>query len=77
MKILTPVAAILVCFALIGCKEEAKTVKWYQEHPSELQRVYNDCKKTGEDSDNCRNAISANHQEQQKNAPIPKYSPVN
>jgi len=58
------------CIAVIsGCKEEAKTTKWYREHPDELKVVYDKCQKTGDASENCKNANEAYWQIQQLNAP--------
>ena len=58
-------------FIISGCKEEAKTTQWYKDHPDELKAVYEKCQKTGDASDNCRNANEAHHQIQQLNAPTP------
>ncbi|EMA2100473.1 EexN family lipoprotein [Escherichia coli] len=52
-----------------GCKEEAKTTKWYREHPDELKVVYAECQKTGSTSENCKHANEAHWQIQQLNAP--------
>lgn len=61
---------IISCItALSGCKEEAKTTKWYREHPDELKIVYEKCQKTGDASENCKNANEAHYQIQQLNAP--------
>ncbi|HBC0022788.1 TPA: EexN family lipoprotein [Enterobacter hormaechei subsp. steigerwaltii] len=58
------------CIAVIsGCKEEAKTTKWYREHPDELKVVYDKCQKTGDASENCKNANEAHWQTEQLNAP--------
>ncbi|EPA2993035.1 EexN family lipoprotein [Salmonella enterica] len=55
--------------SLTGCKEEAKTTKWYHDHPDELKIVYDKCQKTGSASENCKNANEAHWQIQQPNAP--------
>ncbi len=34
------ISTLTLCFSVIGCKEEAKTTKWYKEHPDELKLVY-------------------------------------
>lgn len=57
--------------SLTGCKEEAKTQQWYKAHPDEMNRVWKECKESGDDTQNCRNAIDAHFQVQQANAPIP------
>lgn len=56
-------------FSFLGCKEEAKTTKWYKEHQEELNVVYERCKKTGDASENCKNANEAHYQLEQLNAP--------
>lgn len=33
------ISTLTLCFSVIGCKEEAKTTKWYKEHPDELRKV--------------------------------------
>ena len=64
----------LVGFALVsGCSEEVKTPEWYVDHPKELAPVYKGCKASGNDTPNCLNAIAAQFQIQQKNAPVPSF----
>ena len=31
------ISTITLCFSIVGCKEEAKTTKWYRDHPDELK----------------------------------------
>ena len=64
--LLTIISSIV---SLVGCKEEAKTTKWYHDHPDELKVVYDKCQKTGSASENCKNANEAHWQIQQLNAP--------
>lgn len=54
---------------LSGCKEEAKTTKWYRDNPDELKVVYDKCQKSGDASENCKNANEAHYQIEQLNAP--------
>ncbi|QJT81394.1 EexN family lipoprotein [Kosakonia sp. MUSA4] len=70
MRLLT-FSILSLLFIISGCKEEAKTTQWYKDHPDELKAVYEKCQKTGDASDNCRNANEAHHQIQQLNAPTP------
>ncbi|ENQ6875319.1 EexN family lipoprotein [Salmonella enterica] len=65
------VSILSLSFSIIGCKEEAKTTKWYRDNPNELKVVYEKCQKTGSASENCKNANEAHHQIQQLNAPTP------
>lgn len=60
---------VLCIASLSGCKEDAKTTKWYREHPDELKFVYEKCQKKGDASENCKNANEAHWQIQQLNAP--------
>lgn len=69
-KIIAIVALSLVAI-ISGCKEEAKTTKWYRDHPDELKLAYEKCQKSGDASDNCKNANEAHYQIKQLNAPTP------
>ncbi|EGL2678365.1 EexN family lipoprotein [Salmonella enterica] len=69
MKKIILIAITSVIISLVGCKEEAKTTQWYRDHPDELKVVYEKCQKTGDASDNCKNANEAHWQIQQLNAP--------
>ncbi|MCI1034810.1 EexN family lipoprotein [Raoultella terrigena] len=64
-------SVLVLCFSIIGCKEEAKTTQWYRDHPDELKVVYEKCQKTGDASENCKNANEAHDQIRQLNAPTP------
>lgn len=64
-------SVIVLSFAVVGCKEEVKTTKWYKDHPDELTIVYDKCQKSGDDTENCKNANEANYQLKQLNAPTP------
>lgn len=62
--------ATISCLAVLtGCKEEAKTTKWYRDNPDELKVVYDKCQKSGDASENCKNANEAHYQIEQLNAP--------
>lgn len=37
------ISTITLCFSIVGCKEEAKTTKWYRDHPDELKLAYEKC----------------------------------
>ena len=71
-KFIAIVALSLVAI-ISGCKEEAKTTKWYRDHPDELKVVYEKCQKSGDASENCKNAYEAHYQIQQLNAPTLKF----
>ena len=71
-KIIAIVALSLVAI-ISGCKEEAKITKWYRDHPDELKVVYEKCQKSGDASENCKNANEAHYQIQQLNAPTLKF----
>lgn len=66
--------ALFVTTGFTGCSEEPKTEQWFKDNPDEMNKVFNQCQKTGEESLNCRNAKAAHQDIQQKNAPVPKYS---
>ena len=67
------VLVILVAGLLSGCEEEVKSVDWWKEHPAELKEKIFECKETGEDTNNCRNAKGAAFRLRQQNAPIPTF----
>lgn len=45
MRLLTIYLLALSVFLISGCKEEAKTTKWYKDHPEELKAVYENARK--------------------------------
>ncbi|WP_165350968.1 EexN family lipoprotein, partial [Enterobacter hormaechei] len=47
------------------------TTKLYRDHPDELKLVYEKCQKSGDASENCKNANEAHYQIKQLNAPTP------
>lgn len=71
MRLLSLSFLSLLFVVISGCKEEVKTTQWYRDHPDELKAVYEKCQKTGNASDNCKNANEAHYQIQQLNAPTP------
>ncbi|ECE2009614.1 hypothetical protein C3A67_23135 [Salmonella enterica] len=46
-------------FLAAGCKEETKSVDWWTSHPKEAVDKYKECKKSGSDSENCKNVKRA------------------
>ncbi|MBN6453891.1 EexN family lipoprotein [Escherichia coli] len=61
-------------FFLVGCGEEVKSVDWWRNHPAEASSKVDECKKSGEVSDNCKNAKTALYKNQQQDAPVPQIS---
>lgn len=60
MKKLIILSAVVVSFfTLTGCQEETKSIAWWTDHPKETVDKYVECKKTGDDSDNCENVRRA------------------
>ncbi|EKP7867754.1 EexN family lipoprotein [Escherichia coli] len=59
-------------FFLVGC-EETKSVEWWTEHHEEALKKEIECKKTGSDSQNCRNVREANFRWQQLHAVEPSF----
>ena len=56
MKKLIIISGSLLAVSLIsGCGEENKSADWWQEHPEEATAKYQECKKSGEESVNCKN----------------------
>ncbi|EEE0173957.1 EexN family lipoprotein [Salmonella enterica subsp. enterica serovar Pomona] len=46
-------------FLVAGCKEKTKSVDWWTNHPKEAVDKYKECKKSGSDSENCKNVKRA------------------
>lgn len=59
MKYITLIVLSSLSFVLTGCNEETKSVEWWTNHPKETVDKYKECKKTGSDSDNCKNVKRA------------------
>ncbi|MDI3360319.1 EexN family lipoprotein [Lelliottia sp. V89_10] len=64
---------ILGILFISGCNESPKTVEWYKEHPKEMNDTYTKCKASGDDTPDCRNAISAYRKLNRKSAPAPDF----
>lgn len=59
MKYIVLVFLASLSFILTGCNEDTKSVDWWTNHPKEAVDKYKECKKTGSDSDNCKNVRRA------------------
>ncbi|MBW4786787.1 EexN family lipoprotein [Escherichia coli] len=70
-SIATAGLVIISVFSLSGCFEETKSVDWWKEHHDESLKKEIECKKTGSDSQNCRNVKEANFRYQQLHATPP------
>ncbi|EAZ8023777.1 EexN family lipoprotein [Salmonella enterica] len=62
----------LSALILTGC-EETKSVEWWTEHHDEAVKKEAECKKSGSDSQNCRNVKEANFRYQQLHAKEPSF----
>ena len=72
-SIATAGLVIISVFSLSGCFEETKSVDWWKEHHDESLKKEIECKKTGSDSQNCRNVKEANFRYQQLHATPPSF----
>ncbi|HCO3811209.1 TPA: EexN family lipoprotein, partial [Escherichia coli] len=54
--------------------EDIKTVDWWRNHPEEAISKVEECKKSGDVSDNCKNAKTALYKNQQQDAPVPQIN---
>lgn len=54
-SIATAGLVIISVFSLSGCFEETKSVDWWLAHPKETYKKFEECQKSGSDSDNCKN----------------------
>ncbi|MGK4380350.1 EexN family lipoprotein [Cedecea davisae] len=74
MRLLTLSFLSILFLIICGCRDETKTTQWYKDHPDELKTVYKKCLKTGDASENCKNANEAHFQIQQLNSPTPNLN---
>ncbi|CAJ1305994.1 TPA: EexN family lipoprotein [Escherichia coli] len=72
-SIATAGLVIISVFSLSGCFEETKSVDWWKEHHDESLKKEIECKKTGSDSQNCRNVKEANFRYQQLHSTPPSF----
>lgn len=61
-------------FLLSGCGEETKSIDWWRNNPTEAIQKIQECKSSGSDTDNCKNAKAAFQRNQQQDAPIPTFN---
>lgn len=64
---------VLSLLFLSGCDSQPKSISWYKEHPKEMNDTYAKCKISGDDTPDCRNAISAYKKLKRKSAPVPDF----
>lgn len=46
---------LVLAFLLSGC-EDVKSVDWWKTHPDDAQKKVAECNKSGDDTENCKNA---------------------
>lgn len=70
------ISILLACFIFVlnGCEDKTQTVEWFKEHPIEMNKVLHTCKKSGNDTNNCRNVRDADTQIKRANSPIPNLN---
>ncbi|BBQ75985.1 EexN family lipoprotein [Escherichia coli] len=76
MKNIAAAFIVISSFVLTGCFEETKSVDWWETHHDEAVKKEADCKKSGSDSQNCRNVKKANFRYQQLHAKQPSFKDV-
>ncbi|EOI3591736.1 EexN family lipoprotein [Proteus mirabilis] len=64
------IALVPVLF-LLGCSEDVKSRDWWESHPDEAKTKVAECKESGSDSQNCRNAKEGLFRYNQLNAKMP------
>lgn len=57
-SIATAGLVIISVFSLSGCFEETKSVDWWLAHPKETYKKFEECQKSGSDSDNCKGTVA-------------------
>ncbi|PAV05649.1 addiction module [Arsenophonus sp. ENCA] len=73
MKIVIAISTLFLSFMITGCGEETKSRVWWSEHIEQAKEKDIECKKSGADTDNCRNAREAVFRYDQAHAPIMKF----
>lgn len=73
MKKLMFIVAMLATSFLTGCSEEVKSRDWWESHPDEAKTKVAECKESGSDSQNCRNAKEGLFRYNQLNAEMPSF----
>lgn len=56
MKKLIGFSLVFIMASMITACDQTKSKDWYEAHPKETIEVHDKCMKSGDDSDNCRNA---------------------
>ncbi len=64
---------IFILFLLAGC-DETKSKDWYKEHVDQMKSRQSECKATGNDSQDCRNAKEAFFEWEQLHAKVPNLN---
>lgn len=60
MKKISLALVVVVSSLISGCGEEdVKSKQWWIDHPEDSVKKYLECKKSGDDSINCRNVNDA------------------
>lgn len=65
---------IIGALFISGCNEPSKSRDWYEHHHKEMNERYTECKKSGDDTPDCRNAKEAHFNVSQLNAPILNFN---
>lgn len=65
---------VVVVLLLSGCGEETKSVDWWRNHPEDAMQKADECKKSGADTENCKNAKAALFRNKQQDAPVPTFN---
>ncbi|HGJ5865389.1 EexN family lipoprotein [Sodalis endosymbiont of Spalangia cameroni] len=60
-------------FVLVGCEEETKSVDWWYKNQEKAKIKVQECKDSGLDTQNCKNAKKGKFLYDQENAPIPTF----
>ncbi|EAR1644316.1 TPA: EexN family lipoprotein [Citrobacter freundii] len=65
---------VVVVLLLSGCGEETKSVDWWRNHPEDAMKQADECKKSGADTENCKNVKAALFRNKQQDAPVPTFN---
>ncbi len=68
MKAIKSIMCLGVALVIAGC-EDVKSADWWQEHHDDAEKKVAECKSSGSDSENCKNAKEGLFRYKQLNAP--------
>lgn len=67
---------LTTCLLLLSGCDETHSKQWYKEHVDKMKERYSECKKGGDDSQDCKNVLEAHFEWKQMNAKTPDLNNI-